>query len=100
MNAPMMLPWLARTWEVSDARALELWRQACRDADVAIGHNPSPSYWGFAKSRLIDLLDSEVMARYPVIETPWIMMQLNLLRLVAEVRFWLSARTQRFAHMP
>jgi hypothetical protein len=98
MNAPMMLPWLARKWDVSDERALELWREACRDAAVATGEHSSSDYWGFARGRLIDLLDAEVIARYPAIETPWIMIQLNLLRFIAAVRCWIFARRQGFVH--
>jgi hypothetical protein len=95
MTAPMMLPWLARKWGVADRRALELWRQACLDAKADTGETRSSQYWGYAKNRLIDLLDAEVIAGYPVLETPWIMIQLNLLRLVAGVRFWLEYRRVR-----
>lgn len=92
-SAPMMLPWLARKWNVSDARALELWKQACDDAQADTGEGTSSRYWGVAKSRLIDLLDSEVIARYPVTETPWIMIQLNILRF----RFWIGMKLRRFS---
>ncbi len=88
MNAPMMLPWLARKWDVSDARALELWHQACREAEKTTGEYSSSRYWEVANSRLIDLLDNEIIARYPVMETPWIMIQLNLSRFF----FWMGVR--------
>lgn len=86
MQAPMILPWLARKWDVSDARALALWDRACLDAIEAYGEQCSSRSLGYAKSRMFDLLDLEVIARYPVTETPWILIRLNLLRLVASVR--------------
>ena len=97
MNAPMILPWLARKWRVSDARALELWRQACREAEAATGKTSSSRYWGIAKRRMFDLLDNEVIARYPVVETPWVMIQLNLLHLVATIRSKLGIRERAFS---
>lgn len=90
MNAPMVLPWLARRWEVSDERALELWRQACLDAEIAMGKHSASNYWGYAKNRLIDLLDDEVLVRYPVSDTPWIMIRLNVLRIAAWFRCSIS----------
>ncbi|MDD5177561.1 MAG: hypothetical protein PHQ05_14175 [Sterolibacterium sp.] len=93
MNAPMMLPWLARKWGVSDAHALELWRQSCRYAEKTVGDNSSSRYWDVAKHRLINLLDNEVIARYPGTETPWIMIQLNFFRLL----FWLGVKGHRFS---
>ena len=92
MKAPMILPWLARRWGVSDARALELWRQACSDADVATMNRAAPEYWGFAKARLIDLLDKEVLSRYPATDVYGQMINLSVLRLVAQFKFWLAAR--------
>lgn len=88
MNAPMILPWLARKWGVSETRTLTLWNEACRDAQDVFGETRNSAYWGHAKARWIDLLDQEVIARYPVTETPWIMMRLNLLRLLVSVRIW------------
>lgn len=88
MNAPMILPWMAHKWGVSEERTLALWNEACIDADHVVGADRNSAYWGHAKSRWIDLLDQEVIARYPVTETPWIMMRLNLLRLFASVRMW------------
>lgn len=88
MNAPMILPWLARKWGVSEERTLALWNQACVHADRVVGTDHNSAYWGHAKARWIDLLDHEVLARYPVTATPWIMMRLNLLRLLASVRIW------------
>ena len=92
MNAPMILPWLARKWDVSDACALELWQQACMDAEAITGDCASSRYWGVAKSRLFDLLDNEVIARYPPTEAAWIMIRLNVLRLFAWIRCSISAR--------
>jgi hypothetical protein len=96
MTVPMMLPWLARKWGVDDARALELWQQACRDGETVLGERHSSHYWGYAKNRFIDLLDAEAIAAYPVLDTPWIMIHLNILRFVAGVRLWLERREARF----
>lgn len=88
MQAPMILPWLAHKWGVGEDRTLALWNAACADADHAIGADRNSAYWAYAKARRIDLLDQEVMARYPATEMPWIMMRLNLLRLWAGLRMW------------
>ena len=95
MNAPMMLPWLARIWGVSDERALVLWCRACAEAERSTGERHTSRYWAEAKSRLMDLLDAEAVASYPVLETPWMMIHLNLLRLVATVRFWIGSGGRR-----
>ena len=97
MKAPMILPWLARKWDVSDARALELWDQACLDAAEAYGSHVSSRYLGYAKSRLFDLLDNEVIARYPVTDTPWVMIRLNLLRFFAGGRCLIAYLAQRLS---
>jgi len=90
-----MLPWLARKWGVSDARALELWRQACSDTQAVIDDHTSSAYWGAVKTRMFDLLDGEVFARNPVIETPWLMINLNFLRFMSELRLWSASLTTR-----
>ncbi len=95
MNAPMMLPWLARRWGVSDERALALWRRACIEAEHLTGERHTPRYWETAKSRLMNLLDAEAVASYPVLETPWVMIQLSLLRIVAMIRFWIEPGGRR-----
>lgn len=95
MNAPKMLPWLARKWGVSDARALELWQQACTDTKAQNANQTSSAYWGAVKTRMFDLLDGEVFARNPVIETPWLMINLNFLRFMSELRIWSTSLTMR-----
>lgn len=97
MNAPMILPWLASKWNVDQQRTLQLWQLACADAEATVGAERTSAYWALARERWIDLLDQEVIASYPVIETPWIMIRLNLLRLAATVRFWFNARRGGFA---
>ena len=93
MKTPMMLPWLARKWDVSDARALELWREACRYAGEATGDTSSSHYWDVAKRKLNDLLDNEVIARYPAAETPWVMIKLNLMRFF----YWIGISGHNFS---
>jgi hypothetical protein len=93
----MMLPWLARKWGVSDERALALWNLACTEAEIVTGERNTSRYWGMAKSLLIDKLDSEVIASYPVLATPWIMMRLNVLRVVATMRLWFEYSHRTFA---
>lgn len=100
MKAPMILPWLARKWDVSDERALQLWDQACRDAGAAYGDQVSSRSLGYAKSRMLDLLDHEVIARYPVTDTPWVMIRLNLLRFVAAFRCLVGTLEQRYMATP
>lgn len=98
MKAPMILPWLAKKWGVSQTRTLELWKHACQEADEAIGKEKTSAYWKFAKERWIDLLDHEVLGRYPAAETPWIMIHLNLLRMVASIRVFVGARLPRLGN--
>lgn len=91
MKAPMMLPWLAHKWGVSDERAIELWEQACADAQQAPGGLDTSKYWGFAKSRLIDLLDAEVLSTMPASAMPWKMIELNVKRALAHTGMWLAS---------
>ena len=95
MKAPMILHWLARKWGVSDERALALWVHACDDAFYATGERDTSRYWGKAKSRLMDLLDEEVLATHPASQTPWLMINLSIKRVVAHVRIWLSNDRRR-----
>lgn len=98
MKSPLILPWLARKWGVSDTRTLEIWIQACRDADAAIINRSSSEYWKFAKNRLFDLLDREVLLHCPATETAGQMINLSILRWFAWLKFWLAKRVDSLSH--
>jgi hypothetical protein len=95
---PMILPWLARTWRVSEARAETLWRRACRYAECATGETETSRYWEVAKAQMIDLLDDELRACYPAAEAPSIMMQLQATRSTGFVDYWFPETTSCFSH--
>ena len=95
---PMILPWLARTWRVSDARAETLWQRACRYAQRTTGETETSRYWEAAKSQMIELLDNELHARYPATEAPSIMMQIRATRSSGFVNYWFPEITSCFSH--
>lgn len=96
-TTPMMLPWLARKWGVNGARATELWYVACRQAEAHTGERNTSVYFSKARELLIDLLDQEVLARYPATATPWVMIMLNLTRFTALIRLRLFEVVGRVA---
>lgn len=97
MNPPMILPWLAKKWGVSQERTLELWQHAYSDAEETPGAARNSEFWARAQARWIDHLDQEVLARHPVAETPWVMIHLNLLRLLASIRCYFNVRMPQFS---
>lgn len=88
MQTPMILPWLARKWRISDARAQELWQMACRTAQTEVANDHSSEYIACAKSLLFDLLDQEALSACAPAAMPWVMMRLTCLRFIAAARLW------------
>ncbi|MBL8406809.1 MAG: hypothetical protein JNJ81_03255 [Candidatus Accumulibacter sp.] len=89
MKTPMILPWLAGRAGVSDSRAEELWRVACREAALLTGERDSSPYWGMAQQILLALLEQERWQAYPLLVWPWLLMQGGLQRWSVLTRRWL-----------
>lgn len=62
MQAPKMLPWLARKAGISDTRAEALWEDAIAFATGQANWVGTPDYWGAAVSRLVELMNLESQA--------------------------------------
>lgn len=62
MNAPKILPWIARKAGISDELALKLWRRALSEAEYLTGKAEGSNYWGLAIERFLSIVDDEVGA--------------------------------------
>ena len=60
MNAPKILPWIARKAGISDELALKLWRRALSEAEYLAGKAEGSEYWGLAVERFLWIVDDEV----------------------------------------
>jgi hypothetical protein len=60
MNAPKILPWIARKAGISDELALKLWRRAVSEAEYLTGKAEGSNYWGLAVERFLAIVEDEV----------------------------------------
>ncbi len=60
MNAPKILPWIARKAGISDELALKLWRRAVSEAEFLTGKAEGSNYWGLAVERFLAIVEDEV----------------------------------------
>ena len=60
MNAPKILPWIARKAGISDELALKLWRRAVSEAEYLTGKSEGSNYWGLAVERFLAIVEDEV----------------------------------------
>lgn len=60
MNAPKILPWIARKAGISDELALKLWRRALSEAEFLTGTAEGSNYWGLAVERFLAIVEDEV----------------------------------------
>lgn len=99
MNAPKILPWIARKAGISDELALKLWRRALSEAEYLSGKSTGAEYWGLSVERFLSLVEDEVGAppTYNLIPAPrlsWMVhhqSRISLLSLIAAqnaYRFW------------
>jgi hypothetical protein len=65
MNAPKILPWIARKAGIEDELALSLWRRAASESANLYGCADSADYYAEAMSRFIDLVEEESGQPYP-----------------------------------
>ncbi len=102
MNAPKMLPWIARKAGISDELALKLWRRAVSEAEYLTGKSTGSEYCGLAVERLLALVEDEAGQRpaYQLISAPqltWVwrhQTRMSLLSLMAAqntYRYWQNA---------
>lgn len=60
MNAPKILPWIARKAGISDELALKLWRRALSEAEFLAGKSEGSAYWGLTIDRFLAIVENEV----------------------------------------
>ncbi|KXB31631.1 hypothetical protein AT959_04505 [Dechloromonas denitrificans] len=60
MNAPKILPWIAKKAGISDELALKLWRRAVSEAEYLTGNSEGAEYWGLAVERFLGIVEDEV----------------------------------------
>lgn len=99
MQAPKILPWVARKAGISDELALKLWRRAVTEAEHLTGQTNSSEYWGLAVERFLAIVEDEVgdTPEYQLTPAPklsWVwrhQTRMSLLSLMAAqnaYRFW------------
>jgi len=99
MNAPKILPWIARKAGISDELALKLWRRALSETEYLTGQSNGTEYWGLAIERFLSIVESEVghPLQYQLTPAPqltWVwrhQTRMSLLSLTAAqstYRFW------------
>ena len=59
MNAPKILPWMARRAGIDDEQALRLWQRAAAESEESHGCRDSASYHAEAMNRFIDSLSAQ-----------------------------------------
>jgi hypothetical protein len=58
MNAPKILPWMARRAGIDDEQALRLWQRATAESEKSHGCREGASYHAEAMNRFIDSLSA------------------------------------------
>lgn len=62
MQAPKILPWVARKAGLSEELALKLWRLAVSEAEYLTGQSSGSEYWGLAVERFLTHVEDESRA--------------------------------------
>lgn len=60
MQAPKILPWIARKAGISDELALKFWRRAVSEAEYLTGKDEGSAFWGLAVERFLGIVEDEV----------------------------------------
>ena len=60
MQAPKILPWIAKKAGISEELALKLWRRALSEAELITGKAQGSDYWGLAVKRFLSIVEEEV----------------------------------------
>lgn len=107
MNAPKILPWIARKAGISDALALKLWRRAVSEAEFLTGKTQGSEFAGLAVERFLAIVEDEVGStpQYQLTPAPrlsWMwhhQSRMSLLTLLAAqntVRYWQNTLGQYY----
>jgi len=99
MQAPKILPWIAKKAGISDELALKLWRRAAGEAEHLTGQAEGSEYWGLAVERFLSHVEDEAcpgsaqnLVRGPQLSWMWRhQSRMSLLSLMAAqntYRFW------------
>jgi len=111
MNAPKILPWVAKRAGISEGLALKLWRRAVGEASYLSGKTEGSEFWGLAVELFHSLVEDEASAAMPrgnLIPAPqlsWMwrhQSRMSILGLMAAqntYRFWQNT-WQRFYQPP
>ena len=102
MNAPKILPWIARKAGISDDLALKLWRRAVSEAEYLTGKAEGSDFWALSVERFLAIVedecsDSPAYKLAPAPQLAWMwrhQSRMSLLSLMAAqnaYRFWQSA---------
>lgn len=59
MNAPKILPWIAKRAGIGEALALKFWRRASGEAALIVGNHDSSDFFRFSVERFISLVEQE-----------------------------------------
>ena len=104
MQAPKMLPAIARRAGISDELALKLWRRAVSEAEYLTGKTEGSEFWGLTVERFLSIVQDEVegshakesrLMQAPKLSWMWRhQTRMSLLSLIAAknaYRFWENA---------
>ena len=102
MQAPKILPWIAKKAGISDELALKLWRRALSEAEYLTGQSDGAEYWGLTIERFLSIVEDEVGGKpiyslQPAPRLSWMFhhqTRMSLLSLMAAqntYRFWQNA---------
>jgi hypothetical protein len=81
-RSPLILRWATRKTGIPEARAEELWREACHHAAKATGQVGTSEYWEAAETRLYKLIERERQNCLPTPElSPWVRLQSRIAHL-------------------
>lgn len=59
MNAPKILPWIAKRAGIDEALALKLWRRAAGESALIVGNCDSSDFFRLSVERFISLVEAE-----------------------------------------
>ncbi|MFV0370595.1 MAG: hypothetical protein ACK5JI_02970 [Azonexus sp.] len=102
MQAPKILPWIAKRAGLSEELALKLWRRAVGEAEYLSGQTAGSEFSGLAVERFLSLVEDEAGPPAPSLLSPapqlsWLwrhQTRVSLLSLMAAqntYRYWQNA---------
>lgn len=109
MNAPKILPWVARKAGISDELALKLWRSAVSEAEFLTSRGEGPEFCGLAIERFLAIVEDEAdqgpsYNLSPAPQMSWLwrhqsrMSMLSMLAAENAYRFWQNTLDNMYPH--